>query len=425
MTSERGLTATESAAQKQKEQYGSSRNLVADLARSRRAERVSALLLVAPLLIFQLLAFVVPVGMFLSRSTVDLEVARALPLTLSAIKDWTPASPLPDAAYAALVSDLKRARTPPELAAAANRLNYASPGMRALMMTTRARVQSSTQEPRLALTEISQRWESPEVWAAIKQSEGPLSLFYFLSALDLKRTADNSVAFLAPSESAFRLAIQRTFEIAFAVTLLTLMVGFPFAYLMANSSRLVAGILMVVVLLPFWTAIMVRVLSWLVLLGREGIINHALMSVGIIERPLDLLYNRLGVYLALVHIFAPFMVLPIYSVMKSIPKVQQHAAASLGASPAIAFLRIYLPQVSSGVAAGILLVFIQCLGVFVVPAILGGPNEQNLPMLITFYVNRSLNWGLAASLSILLLASVCVLYWLFVKLTKSTVPTAA
>ena len=165
---------------------------------------------------------------------------------------------------------------------------------------------------------------------------------------------------------------------------------------------------------------MVRTLAWAILLGREGIVNDGLLEAGLVSRPLDLLYNGISVHLALVHIFMPYMVLPLYSVMRTVPASQMRAAASLGATPWTAFRRIFLPQVAPGIAAGCLLVFIHSLGVFVVPALLGGPREQGLPVLIVTYVSKTPNWGLAAALSLLLLVSVYVLYWLFVRLTKST-----
>jgi putative spermidine/putrescine transport system permease protein len=196
---------------------------------------------------------------------------------------------------------------------------------------------------------------------------------------------------------------------------------------MSTASRPVTAIMMFMILLPFMTAIMVRILAWVILLGRGGVINHGLLSFGITRAPLELLYNRIGVCVALLHIFVPYFVLPLYAVMTTVSTSQMRAAASLGAPAWVAFYRVYLPQVAPGIVAGALLVFIQCLGVFVVPAILGGPQEQGLPVLIANYVNKTVNWGLAAALSLMLLVSVYVLYWLFVKLTKSaslTVETA-
>jgi putative spermidine/putrescine transport system permease protein len=391
------------------------------LARSERAAKLRAFLLVVPLILFLLAVFIAPVAIFLSRSVTDHEVAHSLPRTLAALEDWKFHDPLPEDAYAALVDDLRAAETPADLSAAAGRLNYAVSGMRSLLMSTRSKLQSrpSNEDPRATLISISPKWTDPQNWSAIRQAGGPLTDFFLLSALDRHRTADGSIEKLPPSESAFVASIQTTFAIAFGVTLLAILCGFPFAYLVATASDRVAGFLMFVVLLPFMTATMVRILAWAILLGREGVINHGLLGLGIVGGPLDLLYNRTAVNIALLHIFVPYMVLPLYSVMKTVPQSHLRAAASLGATPFTVFRRVYLPQVAPGLAAGSLLVFIQCLGVFVVPAILGGSGERVLPVMIAHYVNKSLNWGLAAALSAVLLVSVYLLYWLFVTLTKS------
>ena len=392
-----------------------------DLARSQRRTKFKAFLLVAPLLLFLLLVFIGPLVMLLSRSVIDREVARALPQTLATLDGWSIDKPVPDAAYAALLDDLRKAAAPNDIADAASRLNFAQPGMRSLLMSTRARLQRTVGvDPRQALSALSPRWEEPATWAVIKQASGALTGFYLLAALDLKRMPDGSIARVEEGSSAFVPAIGRTFAIAFGVTGLVLIFGFPFAYLMTLVGKRMAGLMMLVVLLPFWTATMVRTLAWAILLGREGIVNDGLLGAGLVSRPLDLLYNSVSVHLALVHIFMPYMVLPLYSVMRTVPASHMRAAASLGATPWTVFRRIFLPQVVPGIAAGCLLVFIHSLGVFVVPALLGGPREQGLPVLIVTYVSKTPNWGLAAALSLILLVSVYVLYWLFVRLTKST-----
>lgn len=401
---------------------GRAPGLARDLARSERAAKLRAFLLVAPLLIFLLAVFIGPVAKLLSRSVDDQEVARSLPRTVLALQEWAWGTPVPDQAFAALFEDLRHAPTPASLAPAAGRLNYALPGMRSLLMSARGRLQNvdpASADPRSALIALSPRWEEPETWATIRQASGPLTDFFLLSALDLKRGPGGEITRLPASESAFISSIRNTFVIAFSVTLLAMLFGFPFSYLMASTSPRVAAILMFLVLLPFLTATMVRILAWAIMLGREGVINHGLIGIGIIGGPLDLLYNRTAVNIALLHIFVPYMVLPLYSVMKTVPQSHLRAAASLGARPFTIFWRIYLPQIAPGLAAGSLLVFIQCLGVFVVPAILGGAGEQVLPVLIAQYVNKTLNWGLAAALSVILLISVYLLYWLFVSLTKS------
>ncbi|MBD0417440.1 ABC transporter permease [Oryzicola mucosus] len=397
-------------------------NIARDQARSERAAKFRALMLVVPILLFLLVVFIGPVVKLLSRSVDDRDVASALPQTAQALAEWRWGTPLPDAAYGAMVGDLRAASTPANLAPAAGRLNYSLPGMRALLMTTRTKLQALDRpeaDPKSILISLSAKWAEPATWANIRQAAGPITDFYLLTAVDLKRDFDGSIARVPPSQSSFLPSIRTTFVIAFTVTLLAIVFGFPFAYLMASATERVAGIMMFVVLLPFLTATMVRILAWGILLGREGVINYGLLSSGLVDGPLDLLYNRTAVNIALLHIFVPYMILPLYSVMKTVPLSHMRAAASLGAPPFTAFRRVYLPQIAPGLAAGSLLVFIQCLGVFVVPAILGGAQEQGLPSLIAHYVNKTLNWGLAAALSVILLVSVYLVYWLFVTLTKS------
>ena len=156
-----------------------------------------------------------------------------------------------------------------------------------------------------------------------------------------------------------------------------------------------------------------RTAAWIVLLQKEGILNTVLLSLGIIAEPLELIFNRLGVYIAMVYVLLPFMVLPLYSVIRSIKPDQLHAAESLGASPVSAFLSVYLPQTTSGVAAGCLLVFIQAAGFYVTPALVGGRKDQMISMVIANYALDLANWNMAAALSVVLLGCVALLYPLF------------
>ena len=406
-------------------QPAEAKRLARRLARSERSARLSALLLVTPLLLFLLMVFIGPLLMMLSRGVRDAEVAQALPATVLALRNWRHDAPIPDAAFRALADDLAKAHTPAAVADAAARLNYALPGLRAMLMSARARMRNLPVDPRAFFVGLSPRWDDKETWSAIRQASGPLTDFYLLSALDLRRSSTGAIEAVPAGESAFVQAILRTFGISFGVTALAILLGFPFAYLMATTGRRMAGVMMLILLLPFWTAVMVRVLAWSMLLGREGIVNDGLRSLGLLSQPLDLLYNRTAVLVSLLHIFIPYMVLPLYSVMKTIPTSQMRAAASLGAPPAMAFRRIFLPQIVPGLAAGSLPVFIHSVGLFVVPAVLGGPREQGLPVLVVNYVTKTPNWGLAAALSMVLLVSVYLLYWLFVKLTKTVTPSVS
>jgi putative spermidine/putrescine transport system permease protein len=176
---------------------------------------------------------------------------------------------------------------------------------------------------------------------------------------------------------------------------------------------------MILVLVPFWTSILVRVAAWIVLLQSEGLVNHALQSLHLINQPLALLFNRTGVVIAMVHILLPFMILPLYSVMQGVPPTYLRAAVSLGSPPLAAFFRVYVPQTYAGIGAGALLVFILSIGYYVTPALLGGPDDQMLSYYIAQYTNVTVNWGMACALGALLLAATLVLYGIYRRVTNS------
>jgi len=211
----------------------------------------------------------------------------------------------------------------------------------------------------------------------------------------------------------------RTFEISAVVTLFALLLGYPLAYWLSTLSARQANVLMILVLVPFWTSILVRVAAWIVLLQSEGLVNHALIDLHLINAPLALLFNRTGVIIAMVHILLPFMILPLYSVMKSVPPTYLRAAVSLGSSPLAAFFRVYVPQTYPGIGAGALLVFILSIGYYVTPALLGGADDQMLSYYIAQYTNVTVNWGMACALGALLLTATLVLYALYRRVTKS------
>ena len=164
-----------------------------------------------------------------------------------------------------------------------------------------------------------------------------------------------------------------------------------------------------------------RVAAWIVLLQTEGLINHGLMDLGIIKEPLALLFNRVGVYISMTHILLPFMILPLYSVMKSIPPTYQRAAVSLGSHPFAAFWRVYVPQTYPGIGAGALLVFILALGYYITPALLGGPNDQMVSYYVAYFTNVTINWGMACALGALLLLATLVLYAVYGRFTRPKV----
>jgi putative spermidine/putrescine transport system permease protein len=191
------------------------------------------------------------------------------------------------------------------------------------------------------------------------------------------------------------------------------MLGYPVAYVVAHASRRTQAIILAFVLIPFWTSILVRVFAWIALLGRNGVINSALMRIGITEAPIPMLYNDFAVLLSMTHVMLPYMILPCFSVMKNIPHTLTDAAETLGASPWRAFLRIYFPLSLSGAAAGCLLVFIISGGFYITPALLGGANGIFLSQLIDQEVNAGVNWSFASALSGILLVVTIGLYVLY------------
>ena len=244
---------------------------------------------------------------------------------------------------------------------------------------------------------------------------GALTPFYLLAAIDRAIDADGDIVAAPEDERIYVDVLLRTFWMSLIVTVCCLALGFPVAYLMASLSTRHSNMLMIFVLLPFWTSVLVRVAAWIVLLQNEGLVNRLLMWLGLTDSPLQLLFNRFGVYVAMDHILLPFMVLPLYSVMKGISPVYMRAALSLGCPPFRSFWKIYFPQTLPGIGAGGLLVFIMCMGYYITPALLGGPKEQMLSYFIAFYTNQTINWGMAAALSAVLLAATLLLYMVYAR----------
>jgi putative spermidine/putrescine transport system permease protein len=245
-----------------------------------------------------------------------------------------------------------------------------------------------------------------------KEALPPTTDFYLLAALDLRRDDRGDIRAITSEDAVHGEVLTRTFVVSLSVTVICLLLSYPLAALIARSRGMVASMLLILVLLPFWTSLLVRTSAWVVLLQSRGVVNSALAFVGLIDpdHPLDLIYNRVGVLIAMTHILLPFMVLPIYSVMKGIPPVYLRAAASLGAPPLQAFWCVYLPMSLPGVSAGCLLVFILALGYYITPALVGGPHDQMVSYFIAYYANQVTNWGMAAALSGILLVAVLILY---------------
>ncbi|MCZ2899182.1 ABC transporter permease [Burkholderia thailandensis] len=402
-------------------------SLKRELKAAEARKRAMALLLVAPLAIFLLLVFVVPIGALLTRAVQNPEIATALPRTVAALSNWDRKAPPADAAYAALAADLTQVADGEAMGALARRLNTEIPGYRSLVaktarampLTGDANAPLAPAQTRAKLIELDERWGDTAYWQAIAKNGSRYSPFYLLAALDHKQDGFGSIVPADPDQSIYLAVFGRTLLIGFAVTLFALALGYPLAYWISTLPERRANLTMILVLIPFWTSVLVRVAAWIVLLQSEGLVNRALIDVGLIAQPLELLFNRVGVYISMTHILLPFMILPLYSVMKSIPPSYQRAAVSLGSHPFAAFWRVYVPQTYPGVGAGALLVFILAIGYYITPALLGGPNDQMVSYYVAYFTNVTINWGMACALGGLLLAATLVLYALYGRFTRS------
>ena len=381
------------------------------LRKSERREQLKAAALVLPLLVFLLGCFVAPIGAMLARGITDSDIARILPRVTAELGRWDRRELPPETAYAALITDIRAARDAGTLASVATRLNYDVAGFRSLMFaTSRALPLELTVSARETLLTIDPKWGERETWMSLRRAAGPVTDFYLLAALDLRHDASNEIVGAPPEQAVFRNVLGRTLWISGMVTLLCLLLGYPVAFFIARQPPARASLLLFLVLLPFWTSLLVRTVAWVVLLQREGILNSLLLSLGLVTEPIRMIFNRFAVYVAMVHVLLPFMVLPLYAVMKGIPPSYVRAASSLGARPATAFRRVYLPQTLPGVGAGCLMVFIQALGYYITPALVGGADDQMISYFIAFYASKTVNWGMAAALSIMLLAATLALY---------------
>ncbi|WOD16973.1 ABC transporter permease [Paraburkholderia kirstenboschensis] len=384
-------------------------------------KHAGALALVAPLAVFIFLVFVMPVASMISRSVQSPEVVDALPSTTDVLRNWKKGTPVPDEAYRALVLDMERNGGNNESGNAAARLNGQKEGFRSLFYRTATALPFGDNDGRLPaaevkakLIEVDKRWEDAGFWGAIARDSSRYTSQYLLATFDFRHDAEGKI--VPVEHSAYQEVFKRTFVISGYVTLIALLLGYPLAYWIAGLPAGKANMVMILVLLPFWTSILVRISAWIVILQGSGLVNKGLMSLDLISSPLPLLFNRVGVLISMTHILLPFMILPLYSVMKSVPNSYVKAAVSLGSHPFGAFWKVYFPQTLPGVGAGGLLVFITALGYYITPALLGGAGDQMVSYYIAYFTNVALNWGMACALGAVLLVITLILFGVYRKI---------
>src|SRR5579875_895913 len=401
--------------------YPSSRDetLARRLRRAERKRQHAAWLLLIPAVVFLIVALVLPIGSILFFGISNVSVRHTMPRTVAALANWT-GNQLPGPeAFKAVVADLRAANKTRALSDSAQEINHRYPGASSLLVKSGREV--ATWPPNAGQTELiafDSVWSDLELWRAIKSASTRLTPFYILTALDLCADWNGRVHWVAADHRIYLDYLGRTFWICFVVTSFCIILGYPLAFLIASATPGASRLLLTLTLLPFWTSILVRLAAWVIVLQQNGIVNSALTTMGVIEQPLALIYNRFGVYVAMIQVLIPFVVLPTYSVMRGIPKNLMQAAASLGARPIPAFLQVYLPLSLPGVAAGALMTYIIGLGYYLTPALIGGGNDQMESSLIARFALSDANWSMAAALAIVLLTSVGVVYFVFSRFMR-------
>ena len=349
------------------------------LARALRLQKTRALLLIAPLLVFVLISFIFPIGQMLWRSVENDIVEKTIPLTVAELAKWDASTgELPDeAVYDAFVRDMVVAIAAKNHTRLGTRLNYEKTGISSLFRRSGreiAKWDPVADAPfKDKLIEVHKGWGDIETWRTIQTHARKVTPGYFLNAIDMQLTPDGAAAQPEDKRILIKLFV-RTLVMSLVIMGSCILLAYPVAWLLANLPARKANVLMILVLLPFWTSLLVRTSAWKVMLQQQGVINDVLVWLGLVadDGRLVMINNQFGTIVAMTHILLPFMILPMYSVMQTIPPTYLRAAKSLGATNWTAFWRVYFPQTVPGIGAGSILVFILSIGYYITPEIVGG-----------------------------------------------------
>ena len=395
------------------------------LKKAERKNKLRAFLLVFPLLLFIIVTFVMPIGDMLFRSVDDSQINGVFPNTFNEYKKWDKEKDVlpPEEVYKALFEELAYGEKI-QIGRALTRMNYSKSGWKSLIKTTSREIKKAVKKDELPnnykefLIRANEKWADPTFWYAMGQMVNNTTPIYYWNALDRTYDQDQNVVMQDEKRRIYIKTWIKTLKISVYVTIFCLILGFPVAHLLANLPLRYSNLLMIFVLLPFWTSLLVRTTAWIVMLQQNGVINGILVWLGILsdDGRLQLVYNETGTLIAMTQILLPFMILPLYSVMRVIPKSHMRAAQNLGAKPATAFWRVYLPQTIPGMSAGGLLVFVLAIGYFITPELVGGKDGKLIGHWIAYHLKTTLNWGLCAALGAILLGVMLIFYWLYNKI---------
>jgi len=394
------------------------RPLIESLQRSQRRSKLKALGLIAAPFLFLLFMFAVPVGYLLVKSVDDKLVNEVLPRTFEIYEQWGGEELPSEDHYEAMFLDLTTAEKL-MIGKTSTRMNYDKSRWKSLIKKSSKRFKNIEGPPyKAAMIDIDKKWGDIAFWQSLGSMKDAYTMGYYLNSVDLRYDYEKNVMAQPENRRIYKMLWGRTLLVSLMVTVFCLLLGYPVAHLLATLPMRTSNLLMICVLMPFWTSLLVRIVAWTIMLQQRGVVNDSLVASGLLadDNRLEMMYNFTGTIIVMTQILLPFMILPIYSVMKGISPAYMKAAQNLGATPARAFRKVYMPLTLPGVGAGVLLVFIVAIGYYITPELVGGKDGQLIGNQIAYHLRSSLNWGLASAMGAILLIGILTLYWVYDKL---------
>ena len=393
--------------------------LEVSLKKAERKNKIKAFLLVAPLLLFLLITYIFPIGDMLMRSVDDKMVTEMLPKTFKSMEKWDGKELPPEEVFESFYLDFQKLVEEKRDGKLSTQLNYTKNGFKSILKKLRRKAKNFEEgNYKEQIMAVHKRWADVEYWRAIQRRAPAYTSQKYLKGIDMYKNEEGKIVSVEEDRRVHRILWLRTLEIAFFVTLLCFLMAYPIAHSLATLPMKYSNLLMICVLLPFWTSLLVRTASWMILLQQQGVVNDFFVMIGLVaddSRP-EMMFNKTGTYVAMTQILLPFMVLPLYSVMKTISPSLMRAGKSLGGTPFVAFWKVYFPLTIPGIGAGCLLVFILAIGYYITPALVGGASGTLISNQIAFHMKSTLDWSFASAMGLMLLAGVLAIYWVYNKL---------
>ena len=393
--------------------------LEVSLKKAERKNKLKAFILVAPLLLFLIITYIFPIGDMLIRSVDDREVTNMLPKTFKAMESWDGQELPSEEVFEAFYFDMKLLIEEKREGKLSTQMNFTKNGFKSIIKKLRRAMKKFDEgNYKEQIMAVHKRWADVEYWRAIKARSSAFTNQKYLKGMDMYTNEKGEIVSVPEDRQIHRILWFRTLEVAFFVTVFCFLMAYPIAHLLATLPMKYSNLLMICVLLPFWTSLLVRTASWMILLQQNGIINDFFVWIGLVseDNRIEMMFNKTGTYVAMTQILLPFMVLPLYSVMKTISPSLMRAGKSLGGTPFVAFWKVYFPLTIPGIGAGCLLVFILAIGYYITPALVGGASGTLISNQIAFHMKSTLDWSFASAMGLMLLSGVLVIYWLYNKI---------